>query len=466
MFDFNEEPFRVKNRYAGLEFNGINASICDEQGNLLLYTNGCAIANGDHEVMPNGYDINEGNYFENWWGGDCGDGYPGRQDVIILPSPSNQNEYYVIHKPRTFLPSSDPINFIDEIRYTKVDLTLDNGKGDVVEKNVTFFDGTRLLWSYFDAVLHENQKDWWIIQPGFGGNSYYTFLLDSTGINLHSVQDIGPTLDHPFVTASGTAKFDPTGNYYSIFSAYTGLLLFDFDRATGALSNSVVLEVESNPDISTIFSSIEWSASGRYIYLAVHDRLYQIDSYEEDLEDGIVLIDFWNGVLDPFATTFNMMARGPDCKIYICSNSSVLSYSVIKNPDEQGTDCNLVQQGIKLPYFSTVSSMPNFPNFRIDEDEVCDSSITSIFGHPIEVTQKLKLYPNPSSGMINIELPEQAKSGNWEIRDNNSQLVKSGISSDSFNLQIDCSMLLPGVYYLKVLNKENQKYYNSRFVRM
>jgi len=467
MFDFNDDPFKVKVRHEGLEFDSNNASICDKDGNLLLYSNGCAIANGEHEVMPNGSDINEGNYFDNWWGGDCGNGYPGRQDIIILPSPSNQNEFYVVHKPVTYIPSMDPSKFIDEIRFSKVNLTLDDGKGDVTEKNTVFYKGERLLWSYLDAVQHENQQDWWIVQPAYEGNSYYTFLLDSTGINLSHIQNIGPSLSNSKVSASGTSKFDPTGNRYGIFNAYTGLFLFDFDRATGMFSETQVLEVESNPDVNAIFSSIEWSANGRFIYLAVHDRLYQLDSYEENLENGLILVDYWNEFVDPFPTTFNMMARGPDCKIYICSNSSVMSYSVIKNPNEQGTNCNLIQQGIELPYRSTVSSLPNFPNFRIDEDEVCDSSISSIFGHPIEVVEKkIDIYPNPTKGIITLKIPLGVNAFNWEIRSYDNKLIRSGDSEQLSNMELDCSHFDSGIYFLVLTDLKTKKTYRSRFIKI
>ena len=80
-FDFNKRPFEPEQRNGGLEFDRNNASICDKDGNLLFYTNGCAVANREHQVMPHGDSLNYGYYFQTWWLDDCGNGYPGGQDI-------------------------------------------------------------------------------------------------------------------------------------------------------------------------------------------------------------------------------------------------------------------------------------------------------------------------------------------------------------------------------------------------
>jgi hypothetical protein len=95
---------------------------------------------------------------------------------------------------------------------------------------------------------------------------------------------------------------------------------------------------------------------------------------EDDLEDGLELIDTFNGVNDPFPTIFYLMALAPDCKIYMCSTSSTNTYHVINNPNGKGQDCDFVQQGIQLPFVSATATMPNFPRFRVDEEEKCHPS--------------------------------------------------------------------------------------------
>ena len=115
-------------------------------------------------------------------------------------------------------------------------MTLDNGKGDVVKKNIVFYDDKKTLGSYLTAIRHANGKDWWILQPLRDTNLYATFLLDQNGLQLVKEQQIGKVFDWN-ASASGTATFSPDGTKYAYYNESDGLLLFDFDRNSGMLSN-------------------------------------------------------------------------------------------------------------------------------------------------------------------------------------------------------------------------------------
>jgi len=157
---------------------------------------------------------------------------------------------------------------------------------------------------------------------------------------------------------------------------------------------------------NVIFSSVEWSSKSRFLYIAIDDELWQVDTWEADLENGKVLLDRWNGVQDPFSTTFFLMALASDCKIYMCSGSSTNTYHVINKPNERGTECDFVQQGIRLPFVSASATMPNFPRFRVDEDDKCDPLITSIFGDDIYYQRDMTVYPNPVRDVLTVEIAE------------------------------------------------------------
>ncbi len=58
-----------------------NASICDANGYLMFYFNGCAVMNRYHHVMPNGDSINSGSWFDLYWK-DCKYGYPGHPKIV------------------------------------------------------------------------------------------------------------------------------------------------------------------------------------------------------------------------------------------------------------------------------------------------------------------------------------------------------------------------------------------------
>ena len=136
-------------------------------------------------------------------------------------------------------------------------MSLDNGLGDVTIKDEAFYDG-ELHWSYLTAISHANGIDWWIINPAIKEGGYLTYLLSDDGINLDKVQRVGPDLSPRYTGSSGDAKFSPDGTNYSFFNHYAGLLLFDFDRTTGNLSNLRQIPFEMPEQAK--FATHEWSS--------------------------------------------------------------------------------------------------------------------------------------------------------------------------------------------------------------
>ena len=456
-WDFNEQPFIPSTRDAGLEFDRNNASISTKEGELLFYSNGCAVANRLHQMMPNGDSINAGEFFDVVWQGDCGNGYPGRQDITILPDPKNLDGYYLIHKPDEFeIVDGDVLFTIEDLKYSYIDMTLDEGLGDVTEKNVTFAAGNYLS-SYLTSIAHANGKDWWIINPDRESNLYHTFLLDSSGFQLVHQQygDISFGINSP---ASGDAKFSPDGKMYAYYNKYDGLFLYDFDRATGLLSNFRNIDFPEPTDI--FFYSCEFSPNSRYLYLMESHFLYQVDTWAEDLEASLLLIDEFNGVPDPIPSRFFISTLGPDCRIYIRGGGSSNSFHVVDKPNERGVACDFVQQGVRLPFISATGSFPNFPRFRVDEEEKCDPSITSLFGETVWYRRDLTTYPNPVSDYLTIELPEELGTGRLYVLNIDGKLMWEGeTSSLESELRLDMSGYREGTYsveYVPVDNKERR----------
>ena len=118
-------------RFAGLSFSNnppspvggsqINtlegtSTIADENGNLLFYTNGVLVYNRNHELMPNGIGLK--GHVSSF------------QNSVIVPTPGNKNIYYV------FTTDAIENNGLNGYNYSIVDMTKDNGLGDVTTQNV------------------------------------------------------------------------------------------------------------------------------------------------------------------------------------------------------------------------------------------------------------------------------------------------------------------------------------------
>jgi hypothetical protein len=97
------------------------ASVSDPStGKLLFYTNGIQIWNSKNNIMPNGNGLL------------AGSATSATQGVMIVPFPTKKNLYYVFTVDET---SNGAAN---GLRYSIVDLNLNNGLGDIVtnQKNI------------------------------------------------------------------------------------------------------------------------------------------------------------------------------------------------------------------------------------------------------------------------------------------------------------------------------------------
>ena len=464
IFNFNNGSSPKLTTGLPLSFSGNNTSICDKDGNLLLYSNGCHIADANNNIIENGSGINEGIWVDTIK--DTCDDYPGFQDVLLLDSPSSNEFFYLIHK-RTNRNPNDNRDFYRTLNYSTINIESDSDKPIVVEKNSILFDSERFLYSYLTAIPHQNGKDWWITQPLELSPELAVIKLDENGF------EITGTYTFPFEyvdnsSASGSARFSPDGTKYAYFNTYDNLVIYDFDRETGEMSNQQYIELFDTPDEDIRGGSVEWSPNSRFIYLSAQDVLVQLDTWDSDLKASAIEIDTYDGGLDPFPTQFFMMALAPDCRIYMNSLNGSQSYHVINKPNEKGLACDFVQQGIKLPAASSVGTMPNFPRFRVDEENKCDPTITSIFGDDIYWRRDLTCYPIPVMDELTVELPEQ-KRGQIVVVDMGGQVVihKELIAGTPIK-QLSMGGLPAGTYSVEFIpdNNKERRIWTKRVVKI
>jgi len=464
-FDFNEKNATPNYIDLSLGFTDNNASISDKEGNLLFYFNGCAVFNKNREVMPNGDSINAGVWFDKFWK-DCRYGYPGFQDVLILNDPKNEDGYYLFHKPNIYYPLAQD-SF--QLHYSYIDMSLAGGKGEVVAKNKKYYERENLTYAYFSGIKHENQEDWWLIQPTKYDSIFLTFLLSEKGIERKANQN-SQEYFNDYTSAGGTAKFSPDGTKYALYNYTNQLHIYDFDRSTGLLSNHKKIEIYYPDSIdynNFYFSSVEWSPNSRFIYCASYLKLHQVDTWESNIQDGVRHIDDYNGTLDPFPNELFLMAQAPDCKIYMTPKNGSYSIHVINKPDELGKACDFVQNGIKLPAQNS-GTLPNFPRFRVDEAEKCDPAITSVFGENVYYRRDIEIYPIPSAGIFTVKLPELIGDANLVVTNINGQIVYKKEIRNSIIEEVDITSLQAGGYNIDVYPVENRDrvFYGKQVIKL
>ena len=150
-------------------------------------------------------------------------------------------------------------------------------------------------------------------------------------------------------------------------------------------------------------------------------------------------------------------ALEPDCRIYIRGGSSQNNFHVIRYPNKKGLYCEFEQRYIPLPYISSAGTIPNFPRWRIDEDEKCDPDITSLFDEIVYYTRTLEVFPNPVKDWLYLKIPDEYPKGQLVIYDSMGRLMENtgdtpfGSPFHNGQYSVDVSQWGPGVYMAEYL---------------
>ena len=415
--NFNSSQVKIdKIPYTGLntKIYVSNSTMSDAEGNLVFYTNGCAIYNANHQVMENGDGINPGDVHDDY----CDIiGYPGgKQSSLALPWPDSSDLYILFHQPHELI-SIPPFGFdffFPLLFYSVVDMKKGNGLGEVVEKNSIIIQDT-LNPGHITAVKHANGRDWWILVPERQSARYHTLIYSPEGIVDTFVQEIGI----PFLyegEGSGQAAFSPDGLKYLRYTFSDGIHLFNFNRQTGVLSN--FFHISGHPGTWS-YGGAAFSPSGRYVYVISLSRyLYQYDLWATDIEASKTLVAEYDGYKENnfWETDFGQMQLGPDCRIYIATNPNTSYFHVINYPDNPAPSVQFIQRAVKFPAKHLGLSIPPFPSYRLDSIPTypCDSNIvliphdpTGVWERPVEAG-RLEVWPNPTTGSFILGLPQSA----------------------------------------------------------
>jgi hypothetical protein len=445
------------NSYA--EILGSNITMSDSLGNLLFYSDGCDLYSWNHSIMENGDHLNPGWGYEQTCDELTTGGYrAAHQSMLTLPWPDSAGHYLILHQPIDLVDWNNELDIVSfKLLGTLVDMTANNGEGTVVWKNQMLVEDT-LYVGHLTATRHANGRDWWIPLGERNSNAYHTLLFTPEGIQDTFIQVIGDSTLRAGHSA-GQACFSPDGSQYFRYSFIDGIMHFDFDRQTGEMSNY------RNHAVSTEnghFDGIAVSPNSRYLYVVRFDTLHQYDLWASDVQASKTVVGIYDGykVDDFWSTTFARLQIGPDCRLYMCASTTQEYLHVITNPDEPGTDANLIQRAIKMP---TVvgRTLPNFPNYRLGVDPTypCDSTIVFVPHDPTSVWSpeprpEWQVYPNPSTGPLHLR-GQAARGDRLRLYDLQGRLLhEQELTPGQVNHEIQAGRLPRGTYLVQLLGDE------------
>ncbi len=398
------------------------ATICDDNGNLLFYTDGVEIFNKQHLVMSNGSGLFGGN--------------SSSQSALIVPVPGNAVLYYIF----TVAQTAGANGFC----YSIVDITLDNGNGEVTSKNVAVLNSVALS-EKLAGTIHSNGQDIWVCVRANQTNTYYSYLITSSGLNP-PVISTGGTVTSGSSSFIGYMKFSHNGTKLASAVYSSSVMdLFDFNNTTGVLSNvgSYTMPLSQQP------YGIEFSPQDSRLYVSAGGAtgydLYQLDM---SLSTNAAILASASSVNFRQSQIYGIQAA-PDGKIYICYYQNNWM-GTIENPELPGSFCNVVDSALFLGNgHRNLAGLPNYISnyFNVTgTNDLWEGNTT-----PFEI------YPNPGNGVFSITSTQ----GILKIFNIDGKLIYINKFTQGFQ-SIDISEFPNGVYIVSLQTEHST--YTKRLV--
>ena len=328
-----------------------SSSICDEDGNLLFFTNGGGQPTLNPALpLPPGiiWDQNGDVMYDMI--GEQGGGYSSQQSSVIVPKPGSSSNFYLF--------TMDELENVENrgLRYFEVDMNGNGGLGEVVVADQQLYGPT---YEALVAIRHQNEEDYWIIivNPQNPQREFLVYEATAFGVSLSGnyTFDLGP-----FELFPSKIKASPTGD--RINQRQSGeITFFDFDNATGVISNPIKIA-------TTTFGFGDFSPSGRYYYCEDGDfpataerRISRIDLSNLSPDSPFEVID----IVTVDANNYLQWQLGPLGQIYFFEVTGS-TLGAIQCPDSE-------TPSVEPQYLSLISTpgasftnnsyaLPNFPN--------------------------------------------------------------------------------------------------------
>ena len=311
------------------------ASISDNDGRLLFYSDGERVWSKNNQLMPNGF------------------GLSGRQGQIntalIIPFLNDTSKYYLF----TSKGLSNFTNRPDTCKYNYsiIDMQLNGGLGDVVNKNtfIQFFATEKMV-----AIPNANGNDvWWICRDWT--NHFFSYKINCSGFQNANpvVSTVGKNINNnQILLTTGDIKASPDGKYVAAcYSQY--FEIYQFNNVTGILSNPILIPMNISGGVECY--GVEFSPNSKFVYITGFANagglpIGVLNQYNLSNYDSTAISNTVYSVSNARIYTRGGLQLGPDNKIY--HNSGNKNVDVINNPNIQSAGCNLQDSVIVLPNFA------------------------------------------------------------------------------------------------------------------
>ncbi len=297
------------------------ASISDNNGQLLFYSDGERVWNRNNVLMPNGLGLSGG--------------YGQINTALIIPFINDTGKYYLFTAQGL---SNSPLSDTNKYAYSIIDMQLNGGLGDVVNKNtfIKFFAIEKMV-----ALPNANGNDIWWIGRDWTDN-FYSYKINCSGFQNSNpvISTVGDNTNNNInILNGGEIKASPDSKiiaacYFDYFEIY------QFNNVTGVMSNPIKIPT---PDGCY---GVEFSPNSNLLYVTGYDTFFGfIKQYNLSTYDSIAIS---NSAINLNSFYYGGgLQLGPDNKIYNNPGGKIIQ--AINNPNVPGTGCNFQDSVIVLP---------------------------------------------------------------------------------------------------------------------
>jgi gliding motility-associated-like protein len=336
------------------------ATVADTEGNLLFYSDGVNCYDRRGQLMPNGKGISV------TWGTTA-------LPFVIAPVPGSETKYYLF---TGRIPKSSALADYDwSLRYWIIDLELNGGYGDVIEKNVVIYPSVRDEFLLIKTP-EDNAGFWLVCTPLAEADKLLAYRVSNTGIAAQPVvTPIQDGIQQAFWKASPDGKYMALRRGLISGTPKTSILKFD-----GSGGFNPFREIPSNFDANIFPSNLEFSPDSRFMYV-MNDSTYYPSPNKIETVKTLMCFDLtafdqqafalsqktihkYEGGLLPVSTELQLTPQG---KIVIGDVSQSGYFSVIHDPNACSIEeKNFELQAIPVP-IGAFNAPPFFPSWYFHE---------------------------------------------------------------------------------------------------
>jgi gliding motility-associated-like protein len=427
--------------YNGMDVYEGHTSICDRNGNLLIYT--------DNEFVYNRFHIPITRIA----------GGPSSSMTMILPQPGQDSLYYVFHP--------YGINgFLDDtlphlLRYTIINVKSNNYAGSVVKLNQILLNGSS---EKITGVKHCNGKDWWVVGLRASDEAFHAWLLTDTGlVKNNPVISYSGVVHHGFFFPNQNVGYlKPSHNGSLLAEITTGqpskLELHKFDPSLGILYSGIEIHAFNSP-LDDLYSG-EFSPDNTKLYVSGFEfaTKYSFFQFDVSLFDSIYIRKSMERIYKP-STNFGSPVLGKDGKIYVTSWGGTNLQHVVHQPNKKGLACDFRGYSFDLGSFAGLGA-PLFPAglqfpYRLyiqGPDSFCaDTTVQFILSdpcsHPATVWSLLDggQLMNQNGDTIQVYYSDK---GNYRIAA--SYPTNCGLKTDTLKIEVTTCNCYPSLLWLRM----------------